>query len=156
MLYAHTFEHLLVSNCWHKNVKFVVFTNCCSFDTYTAFISTSSTCNRSNFLGTKFIIYDTQPPYNSAQPSTSGRTSRRFYSKKVSPKVPTGTYDIAHVTYDLNVLGTRGPRKMNCIMHSIPVSALAPGGSVPGAPELLPRSLEDSFRSILLSKAFKI
>ncbi|KAF7126701.1 hypothetical protein RHSIM_Rhsim11G0083100 [Rhododendron simsii] len=108
---------------------------------------------RSNFLGTKFIIYDTQPPYNSAQPSTSGRTSRRFYSKKVSPKVPTGTYDIAHVTYDLNVLGTRGPRKMNCIMHSIPVSALAPGGSVPGAPELLPRSLEDSFRSILLSKA---
>lgn len=108
---------------------------------------------RSNFLGTKFIIYDTQPPYNSTQPSTSGRTSRRFCSKKVSPKVPTGTYDIAHVTYDLNVLGTRGPRKMNCIMHSIPVSALAPGGSVPGAPELLPRSLEDSFRSILLSKA---
>lgn len=38
-------------------------------------------------------------------------------------------------------------------MHSIPISALVPGGSVPGAPELLPRSLEDSFRSILLSKA---
>ncbi|KAH9757569.1 Tubby-like F-box protein 8 [Citrus sinensis] len=36
---------------------------------------------RSNFLGTKFIIYDTQPPYNSAQLSPPGR-SRRFYSKK--------------------------------------------------------------------------
>ncbi|KAH9691714.1 Tubby-like F-box protein 8 [Citrus sinensis] len=56
---------------------------------------------RSNFLGTKFIIYDTQPPYNSAQLSPPGR-SRRFYSKKVSPKVPTGSYNIAQVSYELN------------------------------------------------------
>ncbi|KAH9757566.1 Tubby-like F-box protein 8 [Citrus sinensis] len=78
---------------------------------------------RSNFLGTKFIIYDTQPPYNSAQLSPPGR-SRRFYSKKVSPKVPTGSYNIAQVSYELN-----------------------PGGSVPGQAELNPRSLEDSFRN---------
>ncbi|KAH9691713.1 Tubby-like F-box protein 8 [Citrus sinensis] len=78
---------------------------------------------RSNFLGTKFIIYDTQPPYNSAQLSPPGR-SRRFYSKKVSPKVPTGSYNIAQVSYELN-----------------------PGGSVPGQAELNPRSLEDSLRS---------
>ncbi|KAH9757565.1 Tubby-like F-box protein 8 [Citrus sinensis] len=83
---------------------------------------------RSNFLGTKFIIYDTQPPYNSAQLSPPGR-SRRFYSKKVSPKVPTGSYNIAQVSYELNVLGTRGPRRMHC------------------QAELNPRSLEDSFRN---------
>ncbi|KAJ1388432.1 Tubby-like, C-terminal [Sesbania bispinosa] len=107
---------------------------------------------RSNFLGTKFIIYDTQPPYNNAQLSPPGR-SRRFYSKKVSPKVPSGSYNIAQVTYELNVLGTRGPRRMNCTMYSIPASALEPGGAVPGQPELLPRPLEDSFRSISFAKS---
>ncbi|PIN13522.1 Tub family protein [Handroanthus impetiginosus] len=108
---------------------------------------------RSNFLGTKFIIYDTQPPHTCSHISPPGRTSRRFYSKKVSPKVPTGSYNIAQITYELNVLGTRGPRRMHCIMHSIPASSIEPGGVVPGQPELLPRSLEDSFRSISFSKS---
>ncbi|KVI10964.1 F-box domain, cyclin-like protein [Cynara cardunculus var. scolymus] len=110
---------------------------------------------RSNFLGTKFIIYDTQPPHSGAQIPTPGRSSRRFYSKKVSPKMPSGSYNIAHITYELNVLGTRGPRRMHCVMHSIPSSSLEPGGSVPGQPELLlpPRSLEDSFRSMSFSKS---
>ncbi|XP_004516627.1 tubby-like F-box protein 8 [Cicer arietinum] len=107
---------------------------------------------RSNFLGTKFIIYDTQPPYNNAQLSPPGR-SRRFNSKKVSPKVPSGSYNIAQITYELNVIGTRGPRKMNCTMSSIPTSALEHGGTVPGQPELLPRNLEDSFRSISFSRS---
>ncbi|KAL6609910.1 hypothetical protein ACP70R_039879 [Stipagrostis hirtigluma subsp. patula] len=103
---------------------------------------------RSNFLGTKFIIYDTQPPYNGAVVPNAGRTSRRFNSKKVSPKVPTGSYNIAQVAYELNVLGTRGPRRMHCVMHSIPASAVEPGGIVPGQPEqIVPRALEESFRS---------
>ncbi|KAL6494552.1 Tubby-like F-box protein 8 [Orobanche gracilis] len=106
----------------------------------------------SNFLGTKFIIYDTQPPQTCSQIPPPGRTSRRF-SKKVSPKVPTGSYNISQITYELNVLGTRGPRRMHCIMHSIPISSLEPGGKVPGQPELLPRSLDDSFRSISFSKS---
>ncbi|KAK7848690.1 tubby-like f-box protein 3 [Quercus suber] len=38
-------------------------------------------------------------------------------------------------------------------MHSIPASSVEPGGCVPGQPELLPRSLEDSFRSISFSKS---
>ncbi|KAI3445680.1 hypothetical protein Pfo_002345 [Paulownia fortunei] len=108
---------------------------------------------RSNFLGTKFIIYDTQPPLSCSHIPPPGRTSRRFYSKKVSPKVPTGSYNIAQITYELNVLGTRGPRRMHCIMQSIPASSIEPGGVVPGQPELLPRSLEDSFRSISFSKS---
>ncbi|CAM8936450.1 unnamed protein product [Rhodiola kirilowii] len=107
---------------------------------------------RSNFLGTKFIIYDTQPSYNSSTVEPLGRSSRRLYSKKVSPKFPSGSHNVAQVTYELNVLGTRGPRRMHCTMHSIPTSSLEPGGVVPGQPELVPRSLEDSFRSISFSK----
>ncbi|XWS40301.1 hypothetical protein CRYUN_Cryun18bG0128700 [Craigia yunnanensis] len=63
------------------------------------------------------------------------------------------SYNIAQVTYELNVLGTRGPRRMHCIMHSVPASALDAGGSVPGQPELLRLPLEDSFRSISFSKS---
>ncbi|KAJ1434977.1 Tubby-like, C-terminal [Sesbania bispinosa] len=85
---------------------------------------------RSNFLGTKFIIYDTQPPYSSAHicPPGTGKTSRRFYSKKAQGRC-------------------------TALWHSIPASALDAGGTVPGQPELLPRSLEDSFRSISFSKS---
>lgn len=108
---------------------------------------------RSNFLGTKFIIYDTQPTHTCSHIPAPGRTSRRFYSKKVSPKVPTGCYNIAQIAYELNVLGTRGPRRMHCLMHSIPFSSLEPGGTVPGQSELNPRSLEDSFRSMSFSKS---
>uniref|UniRef100_A0A7N0TR61 Uncharacterized protein n=1 Tax=Kalanchoe fedtschenkoi TaxID=63787 RepID=A0A7N0TR61_KALFE len=100
---------------------------------------------RSNFLGTKFVIYDTQLPQACTHiSSSSGQSNRRFLSEKVSPKVPTGSYNIAQVTYELNVLGTRGLRRMNCIMHSIPVSALEVGGSIP-------RYLEDFLRSISFS-----
>lgn len=116
------------------------------------FVTNPFNCFRSNFLGTKFIIYDTQPPNNGSNAEPLGRSSRRFYSKKVSPKVPSGSYNIAQITYELNVLGTRGPRRMHCAMHSIPASSLDPNGIVPGHPELLPRSLEDSFRSISFSK----
>ncbi|GAA0184618.1 scaffold/adaptor protein [Lithospermum erythrorhizon] len=107
---------------------------------------------RSNFLGTKFIIYDTQSPCTSTLVSPPACTSRRFTSKRISPKLPVGCFNIAQVTYELNVLGTRGPRRMHCVMHSIPASSLEPGGTVPGQPELLPRSLEDSFRSVSFSK----
>ncbi|KAL6651661.1 hypothetical protein ACP70R_010586 [Stipagrostis hirtigluma subsp. patula] len=107
---------------------------------------------RSNFLGTKFIIYDTQPPHNAGKLCCPERTSRRFSSRKVSPKVPTGNYPIAQVNYELNVLGTRGPRRMQCSMHSIPASAVEPDGVVPGQPsELLPRLFEESFRSTATS-----
>uniref|UniRef100_A0A1J3GV53 Tubby-like F-box protein n=1 Tax=Noccaea caerulescens TaxID=107243 RepID=A0A1J3GV53_NOCCA len=104
---------------------------------------------RSNFLRSKFVIYDTAPPaYNSCQISSQPNRSRRFNSKKVSPKVPSGSCSIAQVTYKLNVLGTRGPRKMHCVMHSIPALALKPNGTVPGPPQLLLRSLDESFCSI--------
>ncbi|XP_073220201.1 tubby-like F-box protein 2 [Cicer arietinum] len=85
---------------------------------------------RSNFLGTKFTIYDSQPPQGTGiQPNR--RSSRRFHSKQVSPRVPACNYIISTIAYELNVLRTRGPRRMNCIMNSIPVSAVQEGGTAP-------------------------
>ncbi|KAJ4772480.1 Tubby-like F-box protein [Rhynchospora pubera] len=108
---------------------------------------------RSNFLGTKFMIYDAEPPNVTISsspivPPQAVKSSKRF-SKKVSPKVPSGNYRIADVSYELNVLGTRGPRRMHCVMNSIPASAVGPGGSVPTQPDqiLAGPSFEESFRS---------
>ncbi|TVU50985.1 hypothetical protein EJB05_02384 [Eragrostis curvula] len=109
---------------------------------------------RSNILGTKFSIYDTQPPCNVANVSQPGKTSRRFYSRKGSPKASSRNYNIAQVSYELNVLGTRGPRRMNCVMHSIPASSLDVGGTVPCQPDsALTRSLDESFGSISFAKS---
>ncbi|XP_078445827.1 tubby-like F-box protein 10 [Wolffia australiana] len=89
---------------------------------------------RSNFLGTKFAIYDTDPPPGLA--ASSSRSSRRFHSRKVSPKVPSLSFGVAHISYELNMLGSRGPRRMRCVMHSIPASVVTTAGTstVPCAP----------------------
>ncbi|KAL8196764.1 hypothetical protein R6Q57_024527 [Mikania cordata] len=109
---------------------------------------------RSNFLGTKFIIYDSQLLHSTVPPPVRPVGSSCRFSKKVSPKVPSGNFNIAQIAYALNVLGTRGPRRMQCVMHTIPMSALEPGGTtIPDHPNLVPLSFEDSFRSVSFSKA---
>jgi tubby-related protein 1 len=85
---------------------------------------------RSNFLGTKFTIFDGQPPHAGAK-ITKSRSTRIVNSKQVSPRVPAGNYPVAHISYELNVLGSRGPRRMHCIMDAIPSSAIEPGGVAP-------------------------
>ncbi|PSS30831.1 Tubby-like F-box protein [Actinidia chinensis var. chinensis] len=90
----------------------------------------SRASNTSNFLGTKFTIYDSQPTSDATMQQNS-RSSRRFHAKQVSPRVPACSYSIATVTYELNVLRTRGPRRMHCVMHSIPVSSIQEGGTAP-------------------------
>ncbi|XP_077251118.1 tubby like protein 7 isoform X2 [Tasmannia lanceolata] len=74
---------------------------------------------RSDFLGTKFTIYDNQPPYDGAKPS-SNRASRRFASKQISPQVPAGSFEIGHVSYKFNLLKSRGPRRMLCTLQCLP------------------------------------
>lgn len=69
--------------------------------------------NRSDFLGTNFTIYDSQPPHNGAKPSSS-RSCRRFASKQISPQLPAGNFEVGHVSYKLNLLKSRGPRRMVC------------------------------------------
>lgn len=101
---------------------------------------------RSNFLGTKFTIYDAQPPSNGAK-VTKCRSTRLVNMKQVSPRVPAGNYPVAHISYELNVLGSRGPRRMQCIMDAIPARAVEPGGIAPTQTEFLHSSL-DGFPSL--------
>ncbi|KAL2331348.1 hypothetical protein Fmac_018929 [Flemingia macrophylla] len=65
----------------------------------------------SDFLGTNFTIYDSQPPHSGAKPS-SGKASRRFTSKQISPQVPAGNFEVGQVSYKFNLLKSRGPRRM--------------------------------------------
>uniref|UniRef100_A0A7N2R902 Tubby-like F-box protein n=1 Tax=Quercus lobata TaxID=97700 RepID=A0A7N2R902_QUELO len=67
----------------------------------------------SDFLGTNFTIYDSQPPHSGAKPSSS-RSSRRFASKQISPQVPAGNFEVGQVSYKFNLLKSRGPRRMVC------------------------------------------
>ncbi|XP_016484604.1 tubby-like F-box protein 5 [Nicotiana tabacum] len=106
---------------------------------------------RSNFLGTKFSIYDSQPPSDAAI-QQRGRLSRRFHAKQVSPRVPACNYRVATISYELNVLRTRGPRRMHCAMHSIPLSSIQEGGSAP-TPTSFPQSFDEKTFSAPLSKA---
>ncbi|XP_008784902.1 tubby-like F-box protein 5 isoform X2 [Phoenix dactylifera] len=105
---------------------------------------------RSNFLGTKFTVYDSQPPSDAAV-SSSNRSSRRIHSKQVSPRVPAGNYSIATISYEFNVLRTRGPRRMQCIMNSIPVLAIKEGGTAP-TPTGLIHSVDEQFSSLSVGK----
>ncbi|XP_044470588.1 tubby-like F-box protein 5 [Mangifera indica] len=100
---------------------------------------------RSNFMGTKFSIYDNQPPCGMAiQPTNC--MSHRFHSKQVSPRVPAYNYRIGAISYKLNVLRARGPRRMNCIMNSIPSSSIEEGGTAP-TPSSFPQSLKEHISS---------
>ncbi|KAL6542314.1 Tubby-like F-box protein 5 [Orobanche minor] len=96
---------------------------------------------RSNFLGTKFTIYDSQPPA-AHHHRICCRQSRRFNAKQVSPRLPAYNYSMAVVSYELNILRTRGPRRMCCAMHSIPVSSIQEGGMAP-TPTSFPHSVGD-------------
>jgi len=101
---------------------------------------------RSNFLGTKFTVYDAHPPYDGAVVSKS-RSAHVIGFNQVFPRIPAGNYPVSHISYELNVLGSRGPRRMNCVMDSIPASAVEEGGKAPTQTEF-PLSSLDSFPSI--------
>lgn len=108
---------------------------------------------RSNYVGDRFLIYDTQPPCGGvgAAPSAPSHFRRRFYCKKVSPKFSVGNYNIAEVTYEMNVHGAHSPRRMNCTMYSIP-AALMCSASQPQE-DVSVDPLEDSFRSMSFSNS---
>ncbi|PON93434.1 F-box domain containing protein [Trema orientale] len=104
---------------------------------------------RSNFLGTKFTIYDSQPPVDPVVQMNS-KSRRRIHSKQVSPRVPAGNYHIATISYELNVLRTRGPRRMQCTMETIPISSIQEGGIAP-TPTEFTNCLEEQCSSSPLS-----
>ncbi|TVU20334.1 hypothetical protein EJB05_36539 [Eragrostis curvula] len=71
---------------------------------------------RSDFWGTNFKIYDSQAPYNGAKASST-RSIRRFGSRRISPQVSSGNFDVGQVSYKYNLLKSRGPRRMLCTME---------------------------------------
>ncbi|PPD69798.1 hypothetical protein GOBAR_DD33325 [Gossypium barbadense] len=105
---------------------------------------------RSNFFGTKFTIHDSQPPCDSIIPSST-RSSRRFHSKQVFPKLSSSNYNIGTITYELNVLRTRGPRRMHCVLHSIPMSSIQEGGTAP-TPLAFRQSFDEQLSPLISSK----
>ncbi|CAN1283937.1 Tubby-like F-box protein 6 [Linum perenne] len=98
---------------------------------------------RSNFLGTKFTVFDGHPPHAGAKLIRS-RSTKPVSLKQVSPRVPAGNYPVAHISYELNMLGSRGPRRMNCTMDGIPASSVEPGGTAPTQTEFSHRKLDVS------------
>ncbi|CAI0626954.1 unnamed protein product, partial [Linum tenue] len=108
---------------------------------------------RSNFLGTRFTVLDGLPPHAGAKLVRS-RSTRPISLKQVSPRVPAGNYPVAHISYELNMLGSRGPRRMHCVMDGIPASSVEPGGIAPTQTEFGIRKLDASTSfSFLRSKS---
>ncbi|CAA2979798.1 tubby-like F-box protein 3 [Olea europaea var. sylvestris] len=150
--------YLNLNQASNDDGKFLLVARRCRRPTYTDYIISLNADNvskgsstyigklRSNFLGTKFIIYDAQPPNAGARVAKS-RSTRLIGMRQVSPRVPAGNYPVAHISYELNVLGSRGPRRMQCVMDAIPASAVEPGGVAPTQTEFLTGNL-DSFPSL--------
>ncbi|XP_047179356.1 tubby-like F-box protein 7 [Vigna umbellata] len=110
----------------------------------------------SDFLGTNFTIYDSQPPHSGAKPS-SGRASRRFASKQISPQVPAGNFEVGQVSYKFNLLKSRGPRRMVCSLKS-PVTPFKTTGETSDSTSLDGHKMHDkehaaSGHTILKNKA---
>ncbi|CAI9763731.1 unnamed protein product [Fraxinus pennsylvanica] len=107
---------------------------------------------RSNFFGSKFVIHACQPPSSSTIQS-HGWSHKKVSTWKVTPSLPVCNYNVATISYELNVLRTRGPRRMQCNMQTIPVSAIQEGGSAP-TPATFSNDLEEMFSplSVLTKK----
>ncbi|CAA0828557.1 Tubby-like F-box protein 3 [Striga hermonthica] len=151
--------YLNLSQASNDDGKFLLAARRCRRPTYTDYIislnadDVSKGSNnyigklRSNFLGTKFTIYDAQPP-NVGAKVTKSRSTRLVGLRQISPKVPAGNFPVVHISYELNVLGSRGPRRMQCIMNAIPASAVEPDGVAPTQTAFVPGNFE-SFPSSL-------
>ncbi|KAE8732388.1 Tubby-like F-box protein 6 [Hibiscus syriacus] len=69
------------------------------------------------------------------QPDSSSQSGYpscwKTYLKPVPPRVPMTNVNTTTISYELNVLRAKGPSRLKCIMHSIPVSAIEKGGTAP-------------------------
>lgn len=84
----------------------------------------------SNFLGTKFVVYDDQCTYNPLIQPNPNRGS-----KKVSCVVlPFVKPKVVNISYELNFLRTKGPRRMHCTMNTISSSAIQKDWTAPTPP----------------------
>ncbi|KAL9251677.1 Tubby-like F-box protein 7-like protein [Drosera capensis] len=105
----------------------------------------------SDFLGTNFTIYDSQPPHSGAKPSSS-RSCRRFASKQISPQVPAGNFEVGKVCYKFNLLKSRGPRRMVCSLRCPSSSGHASNDQVVNTKEKSSESFQPGY-TVLKNKA---
>ncbi|BBG96209.1 tubby like protein 7 [Prunus dulcis] len=105
----------------------------------------------SDFLGTNFTIYDSQPPHTGAKPASS-RSTRRFASKQISPQVPAGNFEVGQVSYKFNLLKSRGPRRMVCPLNCPPSGETAIGKPLEKSKMKKPESTSSGY-TILRNKA---
>ncbi|MCO5566731.1 hypothetical protein L7F22_020411 [Adiantum nelumboides] len=84
---------------------------------------------RSNFLGTKFTIHENLSLERQPAASIScSNLDKRLGSKPDTEQSLSRTLDVAHISYELNILGNKGPRRMFCTLYSIPGSAVGESG----------------------------
>lgn len=112
--------------CWHSLALLSQSVSCFLFgvpSSLTDFLKILTACViqfcSSDFLGTNFTIFDSQPPHSGAKPS-SCRAGRRFASKQICPQVPAGNFEVGEVSYKFNLLKSRGPRRMVCSLRCPP------------------------------------
>ncbi|XP_047324832.1 tubby-like F-box protein 6 [Impatiens glandulifera] len=74
---------------------------------------------KSNFLGTKFAICESQ------QVSSSSKKKKKLQPARVSMS------KVGNISYELNIIQSRGPRRMKCAFDKIPMSAIKEGGIAP-------------------------
>lgn len=134
--------YLCLNNALTEDGKFLLAARKCKRPTHTDFIISlranhmSRDCNtyigrlRSNFLGTKFTIYDGLPPHARAK-VTKSHSTRLVGLKQFSPRFPASDFPIAHISYESNVQGSRAPRRVHCVIDAIPASAIEPDGVAP-------------------------
>ncbi|CAN0919327.1 Tubby-like F-box protein 2 [Linum grandiflorum] len=92
---------------------------------------------RSNFMGTKFTISDRLSSHEVATQSASG-ASRRVHSRQ--SKTCALNYNIGTINYELNVLRTRGPRRMHCIIKGRRAASDVSSTSPSESPMVIPGS----------------
>ncbi|KAL6227159.1 hypothetical protein ACLB2K_001118 [Fragaria x ananassa] len=87
---------------------------------------------------TEFIVSLVADDFSRASSTYVGKL------RQVSPRVSACTYNVGTVSYELNLLRSRGPRRMQCAMHSIPVSSIQEGGTAP-TPTIFPQVCDEQF-----------
>ncbi|KAI4389933.1 hypothetical protein MLD38_002099 [Melastoma candidum] len=106
---------------------------------------------RSNFLGTKFTIHDSELLSDAVAAQSSDSQTHLHCPginfKHTSSKTYSGNQPTASIAYELTVLRRRGPRRMICNMRSIPLSAIHEGGTAPTPMEREKFSAGSSFPS---------
>ncbi|KAL4271756.1 hypothetical protein GQ457_13G026590 [Hibiscus cannabinus] len=83
---------------------------------------------RSNYLRNRFTILDGRCSLTGSK-TVRNHSSMQPNLRQASSGVTFVNCPVAHISYELEVFGLRGPRRMQCIMETIPATSVAPEGA---------------------------